>query len=131
MATRLADVGIEEDTWATVQLRHHDTFGTVDDERTVGRHQRNLAEVDRLLLDVGHSTNVSLGVDIPDDKTNDDFDRCRERHASFATLVNVVLRWLKFVGHELKRGTAGEVVNREDTLEHGLKALVLTLFHGP
>ena len=49
---RLALVVIEEDARAAVQLADDDALGAVDDERTGVGHQRDLAEVDLLLLDV-------------------------------------------------------------------------------
>ena len=49
---RLALVVVEEDARAAVQLADDDALGAVDDERAGVRHQRDLAEVDLLLLDV-------------------------------------------------------------------------------
>jgi len=51
---RFALVVVEEHAGATVELRHDDAFGAVDDEGAGVRHQRDLAEVDFLLLDVAH-----------------------------------------------------------------------------
>jgi hypothetical protein len=48
---RLAPVMLEEDTRRTVQLGNDDPLGPVDDEGPVGRHERNFAHVDFLLLD--------------------------------------------------------------------------------
>ena len=48
----LALVVIEEDARAAVQLADDDALGAVDDEGAVVGHQRDLAEVDLLLLDV-------------------------------------------------------------------------------
>jgi hypothetical protein len=45
-------VVIEEHTGRAVQLADDDALGPVDDERAVLGHQRDLAEVDLLLLDV-------------------------------------------------------------------------------
>ena len=38
------NAGTEEYTWRTVQLRNDNTFGTVDDKRTIVRHVRNRAQ---------------------------------------------------------------------------------------
>ena len=57
----LALVVVEEDARAAVQLAHDDALGAVDDERTVLGHQRDLAEVDLLLLDVAHDALAAFG----------------------------------------------------------------------
>ena len=49
---RLALVVVEEDAGASVKLAHHDTLCAVDDEGPVLGHERDLTEVDLLLLDV-------------------------------------------------------------------------------
>ena len=45
-------VVIKEHARRTVQLRHDDALGTVDDEGAVVRRERQFAHVDFLLLDV-------------------------------------------------------------------------------
>ena len=49
-AVCLAAVVLEEHAGRTVQLRDDDPLGTVDDERSGGSHERDLAHVDFLLL---------------------------------------------------------------------------------
>ena len=49
---RAAAVMIEEHAGRTVHLRNDHALGTVDDERAVLRHERHVAHVDVLLLDV-------------------------------------------------------------------------------
>ncbi len=46
----LALVVLEEHAWRTVQLRHDDALGTVDDERAVVGHQGHFAHVNLLLF---------------------------------------------------------------------------------
>jgi hypothetical protein len=58
---RLALVVVEEDARGAVQLRHHDALGAVDDERAGLGHQRDLAEVDLLLLDVADDALAAVG----------------------------------------------------------------------
>jgi hypothetical protein len=87
----LALVVIEEHAGRAVQLRDHDALGAVDDEGAVLRHQRDLTEVDLLLLDVADRLGAGLVVDVPDDQAHDHLDRRGERHAAGAALVLVVL----------------------------------------
>ena len=123
----LALVVIVEDTGRAVQLRDDDALGTVDDEGTVLGHERDLAEVDLLLLDVADRLRAGLFVGVPDDEADDDLDRRRERHAALAALVDVVFGLIKVVRDELERRGLGEILDREDRLEHSLKTDVLTL----
>jgi len=81
-----------------------------------------------LLLDVADRLDPGLLVHVPHDQADDHLDRGRERHAAGATLVDVVLRLLEVVRHELERARLGEVLDREDALEHALQADVLALF---
>ncbi len=53
-AVRFAAVVFEEHARRTVQLRHDDTLGAIDDERTSRRHERNFAHVDFLFLHFLH-----------------------------------------------------------------------------
>src|SRR5262249_23585797 len=124
---RLSLVVIVEDARAAMQLADDDALRSVDDERAVVGHERDLAEEDLLLLDVTDRLRPGLLVGIPDDEAHDHLDRRRERHAALAALVHVVLRLVQAVGDELERRGLREVLDREDALEDALQADVLTL----
>ncbi len=47
-----AFVVLKEHTGGTVELRHDDTLGTIDDKGSVVSHERNLAHVNFLFLDI-------------------------------------------------------------------------------
>src|SRR6267142_4213173 len=83
---------VEEGARRTVQLRDDDALGAVDDERAVVRHQRDVAEVDLLLLDVADGLDAGLGILVPDDETDRDLQRHRVGHAALLALVHVVLQ---------------------------------------
>jgi hypothetical protein len=117
---RLALVVIEEHAGRAVQLADDHPLRAVDDERAGVRHQRDLAEVDLLLLDVADRLDAGLLVDVPHDEPDDDLDRRRERHAAGAALVDVVLGLLEVVRDELERRGLREILDREDDLEHAL-----------
>jgi hypothetical protein len=129
-AVGLALVVIEEHTWGAVQLRDHDALGAVDDEGAVRRHQRDLTEVDLLLLDVADRLGAGLVVDVPDHQANDDLDRGREGHATGAALVLVVLGTIEAIADELEGRGLAEVTDREDALEHRLESDVLARLEG-
>ena len=83
---------VEEGARRAVQLRDDDALGAVDDERAVVRHQRDVAEVDLLLLDVADGLHAGLGVLVPDHQPDRDLQRHGVGHAAFLALVDVVLQ---------------------------------------
>jgi hypothetical protein len=60
-------IRFEEDARAAMQLTDDHALGAVDDECSVLGHQRNVAEVDLLLLDVANGLAVGFAVLVPDD----------------------------------------------------------------
>src|SRR5713226_8679555 len=123
----LALVVVEERARGAVQLRDHHALGAVDDERAVLRHQRNLAEVDLLLLDVADRLGARLLVLVPDHQAHHHLDRGRVGHAPLVALVHVVLGFLQVVRDELQRAGLVEVLDGEDALEDALEPRVLAL----
>src|SRR5216684_1748899 len=123
----LALVVVEERARGAVQLRDHHALGAVDDERAVLRHQRNLAEVDLLLLDVADRLGARLLVLVPDHQAHHHLDRGRVGHAPLVALVDVVLGFLQVVRDELQRAGLVEVLDGEDALEDALEPRVLAL----
>ncbi len=122
---RAAAVVIEEHARRAVHLGDDDALGAVDDERAVERHERHVAHVDVLLLDVLDRLRAGLLVDIEHDETQLDLERRRVGHVALHALVDVVLRRLELVAHELERRAAREVRDREHGLEHGLQAVIV------
>ena len=118
---RLALVVVEEDARAAVQLADDDALGPVDDERPGVRHQRDLAEVDLLLLDVAHDALATLA-GVVDHELRRHLDRRGVGHAALAALLDVVLRLLEVVADEDELTRPVEVLDREDAAEDGLQA---------
>jgi len=126
----LALVVVEEHARRSMQLADDDALRAIDDEGAGIRHQRDLAEVDFLLLHVADRLDAGLFVDIPHHEPDHDLDRCSERHAAGATLVDVVLGLLEVVRDKLERRGLRKILDREDALEHALQADVLALVDG-
>ena len=124
---RLALVVVEEDARRAVELRDDDPLGAVHHERPVLGHERDLAEVDLLLLHVLDRARAALGIDVPDHELHRDLERRGEGHAALMALVDVVLGLAERVAHELERRRLVEVLDREDGLEDRLQPLVLAL----
>ncbi len=119
----LSLVVIEEHARRTVHLRDDDALGAVDDEGAVRRHERHVAHVDVLLLDVLDGLGLRLRVDVEHDQPQRHLERGGESHAALAALVDVVLGRLVFVLDELEMRCIGEILDRKHRLEHRLQAL--------
>ena len=117
----LALVVIEEHAGRAVHLGDDDAFGAVDDEGAVVGHQRHVAHIDGLFLDVADRAGAGVLVHVPHDQTQDHLQRSSEGHAALNALLNVVFRLLQFVIDELQPAAAGEVVDREHRFEHFLQ----------
>jgi hypothetical protein len=89
-------------------------------------HERHVAHVDVLLLDVLDGAGAGLFVHFEHDQAQRHLERRCERHVALTALVDVVLRLLELVLHEFERGRVGEVGDRENRLENGLKPLIGT-----
>ena len=124
-AVGLALVVVEEHAGRPVHLRDDDTFGAIDDEGAVGRHERHVAHVDVLLLDVADRAQARVLVHVEDGEAQGHLQRRGEGHAALLALVDVVLRLLEFVAHEIEDCALGEVLDRKDRPEHLLQTDVL------
>src|SRR5690606_16073221 len=118
----LAAVVIEQHTRRTVHLADDYAFGAVDDEGAVLGHERHVAHVDVLLLDIEHGAGLGLGVDLEHDQAQRDLHRRRVGDAALAAFGRVVLRILELVVDEVELGGAGEVADREHRAKRLLEA---------
>ena len=121
---RLALVVVEEHARRAVHLRDDDALGAVDDEGAVVRHERHVAHVDVLLLDILDGLRAGLLVDVEHDEAQRHLQRRRVGHVALPAFLDVVLRRIELVANEFERRRAGEVGNREHRLEDGLQPLV-------
>ena len=121
---RLALVVIEEHAGRAMHLRDDDALGAVDDEGAVVGHERDVAHVDVLLLDVLDRLGAGLFVYIEHDQAQRDLERRGIGHAALPALVDVVFGAFEFVLDEFKHRRVGEIGNREHRFEHRLQALV-------
>ena len=121
---RLALVVVEEDARRAVHLGDDDALGAVDDEGAVVGHERHVAHVDVLLLDVLDRAGAGIRIDVEHDEPQRHLERRGIGHAALAALVDVVFRRLEGVFHELEQGRVREIRDREHGLEDGLQALL-------
>src|SRR6185436_19940469 len=123
---------VEERARRAVQLADDDALGAVDDERAVVTHERDVTEVDLLLLDVADRLHARFRVLVPHDEPDRDLEGHGERHAALLALLDVVL--------ELHRdGRAAEITHVAARLvgasarrtDHGTFAVRIGHEHGP
>ena len=118
---------VEEDAGRAVHLGDDDPLGAVDDESALVGHERDVAHVDVLLLDVLHRARAGFLVHFKDDETQLDLQRRGIGHVALDAFLDVVFRLLELVGDVFERGAFVEVLDREDRFEHRLDALVAAL----
>src|SRR3546814_9769508 len=119
---RLAAVMVEEHAGAAVHLRDDDALGAVDHEGAVTGHERHVAHVDVLLLDVADRARAGVLVDVPHHQAQRHLERRGEGHAALLALLDVVLRLFQLIAHELQLRPLREVADREDGGENLLQA---------
>ena len=119
----LALIVVEEHAGRTVHLRDNDPLGTIDDKGALVGHERNIAHVDVLLLDILDRTRAGFFLDLEHDQAKLDLQRCRIGHVALDALFDVVLGLLELVGDVLEHGALIEIFDREHRLEDGLDPL--------
>jgi len=108
-----------------MQLGDDDPLCSVDDEGTVVGHQRDLAQIDLLLLDV--LDRLVLGVLVIDHQTQFDPQRCRIGGSAKLALLDVKHWRPEPIIHIFQRRIAGIADDWENGIEGGLQPLIGTL----
>ena len=121
-AVGLALVVIEEDARRPVHLGDDHALGAVDHESAVRGHERHVAHIDILLLDVSDRAQTGILLDVEHRETERHLERRREGHAALLALFDIVFGLFQLVLHEVEHGAIGEVLDREYRLEHFLQA---------
>ena len=117
-------VVVEEHARRTVHLRNDDALGAVDDEGAIRRHERHIAHVNVLLLDVLDRLCAGVDIDIKHDEAQRHLERGSVGHTALAALIRVVFRRLERVLHKFKKRGAGKITNGEYRLKYCLKAVL-------
>ena len=84
-------VALKENARAAVQLRDDNTLGTVDDESTVIRHQRDLTEENVFFLDIADRRSARFRILVIDRQPDLDLERHAVRHSAFLTFLLIML----------------------------------------
>src|SRR5690606_36514754 len=108
---RLARVMVEEDARRAVHLGNDYALGTVDDEGAVVGHERHVAHVNVLLLDVADRLRTGVLVDIEHDQSQRHLERRGEGQIPLPTLVNIKFRRFELILDEFEHSRASEILN--------------------
>ncbi|KAG1438316.1 hypothetical protein G6F57_019905 [Rhizopus arrhizus] len=127
-AVRFAAVVFEEHARRTVQLRHDDTLGAVDDEGTRARHERNFAHVDFLFLHFFHGRLADFAV-----KQHQADLGSQGRgigQATLLTFLDIEHRFAEHVAHELQARHTVVTNDRENRRERRLQTVGYAIGRG-
>ena len=105
---------VEQDARRAVHLADDDPLGAVDDEGAVHGHERHVAHVHVLLLDIDDRLGLGVGVDLERGQAQRDAHRRGIGQPALAALVGVIFRRLELITVEVEVGGAGEIFDRED-----------------
>ena len=94
-----------------MHLADDDALGTVNDKGAVIGHQRHVAHIDVLLLDVADRAQTALLINIKDGQTEGNFQRSSIGQATLLTFLNVILRLFQLIEHEVEFGTIGKIAD--------------------
>ena len=119
----LALVVVEEHARRAVHLRYDDALGAVDDESAVHGHERHVAHIDVLLLDILDGARRRSLVDFEHDQPQRHLEGRGEGHIALPALVDVILGRLELVLSRFERGGVRKFGDREDRPEDWLQAL--------
>ena len=124
---RLAAVVIEEHARRTVQLRHDDALGAVDDEGAVVGHQRHFAQIDLLLADVLDRLLGAGRFLVVDDQAHFHAQRCGKRQAAQLAFLDVEDRLAEAIAYVFQRGITRVADDRKHGVERRMQTDVPTL----
>ena len=123
----LALVMVEEDARRTVELGDDDPLRTIDDEGAGFGHERHLAHVDFLFLDVLDDAGTRRGIAIVNHQAQQDAQGGGVGRAAQVAFAHIEGRFAETVTDVLQHRVPGVALDREDGLEGGMQPHVLAL----
>jgi len=121
----LAAIMAEKHARRAVHLADDHPLGAVNDERAVLGHERHVAHVNVLFLDVLDRPRAGLLIDLEDHEAQRHFQRRGISHVAGLTLLDVEFRRFKIVAHEFQRRGLVEILDREDRVKNALDPHIL------
>ncbi len=118
----LAAIMVKQHARRAVHLADDNALGAVDDKGAVLRHERHVAHVHILLLDIEHTARFGIGIDFEHDQAQRDAHRGGVSNPALAAFVRVEFGRLQLVIHEIKLGGARKIADREYAAQRLFKA---------
>ena len=109
---------VKENTRRTVHLRNNNTLRSVKNKGSLIRHQRNIAHINILLLDVMDRFGSGSLISIPNNQAQRRLNGRRISHISFDTFINIIFRCLEFIFNKLQFAVSGKIFNRKNRFEN-------------
>ena len=104
-----------------MHLADDDALGAVDEEGAVLGHERHVAHVDVLLLDIDDRLGLGIRIDLERGQAQRDAHRRGIGDAALAAFLDVELRRLEDVIVEIEIGGAREILDREHAAQRLLQ----------
>ena len=117
-----AAIMIKQHTGRTVHLADDNTLGAVDDKGAVVRHQRHVAHIDVLLLDIEHGAGFGFAIDFKYDQAQRNAHWRGVSNSALAAFLSVKFRIFENIVDEIKLSGAREIADREHTAQRLFKA---------
>jgi hypothetical protein len=124
---RLAAVVVVKHAGRAVQLRNDDALGAVDDEGAGFRHQRQIAHVDFLLLDVLDRLDLGRALLVVNHEADLDPQRRTIGHATELAFLDIEHRVAELVADVLQSRIAGVRDDREHRFQGAVKSTVAAI----
>jgi len=85
-----------------VHLRNNNALGAIHDEGTIRCHQRHIAHIDILFLNIANRPRTGILIFFPNNKAKRDAQRRRIGQTALLTFFDIIFWGLKIIGHEFK-----------------------------
>ena len=119
---RLAAVMVEQNARRTVHLRYDNALCTVDEEGAVMRHERHVAHVHVLLLDIQNRTRFGIGVNLEHDQAQRHLHLRGIGNPALAAFFDVIFGIFEFVMHEVEFRRSGKILDRKHAAQRLFEA---------
>ena len=109
-----AFIMVKEHARRAVHLRNNNALSSVKDKSSFICHQRNIAHIDILFLNIMDRFCAGHFIGIPNNQTQGCFDGSSIGHITFDTFINVIFRLFEFIFNKLQLAVAGKIFNWEN-----------------
>ena len=123
---RFTAVMVKKNARRTVHLRNDNALCTVDEEGAVMRHERHVAHVYVLLLNIEDRTRFGVRVNLKHDEAQCHLHLCGIGNSALTAFFNVIFGIFEFVMDEVEFRRSGKILNRENAAQRFFEAGYIT-----